>query len=68
MSAKGQIDFNLLAERMRAQKLSQETAIFMLKTAYEQGERLEEGLCANPRAEHCGPHPKKLGCNAWVAQ
>lgn len=68
MSAKVQIDFNRLAESMRAQKLSPETAMVMLKTAFEQAASTEQGLCANPRLEHCGPHPKKLGCVGWAAQ
>lgn len=63
-----EIDFHLLAESVRNPKLTLAGAALMLKMAFEQAMRAEEGFCANPRVEHCGPHPRNPGCAKWESQ
>lgn len=68
MTANVKLDFDSLAESMRAQKLTPETAALLLKTAFEETTNAKEGLCANPRVEHCGLHRKSQSCIKWESQ
>lgn len=62
------IDFLLLAESVRDPKLTLEGAVIMLRIMFEQAMLPDEGLCANPRVEHCGLHRKSQSCIKWESQ
>lgn len=66
--SKVEIDFALLAESVRNPRLTLAGASLMLRQAFEQVTLPEEGLCVNPRVEHCGPHPRNPGCAKWESQ